>query len=138
MPQRIRMTRQPGGWRAGHPDAVIVARPTMWGNPWRMGTPGTFWLPGYPTADPLIGCAIDAADAVTLYRHLLTGGPDPRNSCLPADLSARGRRWTRALLREHATAILRDLPTLRGRDLACWCPLDCHCHADVLLEIANR
>lgn len=27
---------------------------------------------------------------------------------------------------------------LRGRDLACWCPLDSPCHADVLLEIANQ
>lgn len=27
---------------------------------------------------------------------------------------------------------------LRGKDLACWCPLDKPCHADVLLEIANR
>ena len=27
---------------------------------------------------------------------------------------------------------------LRGRDLACWCPLDQPCHADVLLEVANR
>jgi hypothetical protein len=26
---------------------------------------------------------------------------------------------------------------LRGKDLACWCPLDHPCHADVLLEIAN-
>lgn len=26
---------------------------------------------------------------------------------------------------------------LAGRDLACWCPLDQACHADVLLEIAN-
>jgi hypothetical protein len=26
---------------------------------------------------------------------------------------------------------------LRGRDLACWCPLDQPCHADVLLAIAN-
>jgi uncharacterized protein DUF4326 len=26
---------------------------------------------------------------------------------------------------------------LRGRNLACWCPLDGPCHADVLLEIAN-
>jgi Domain of unknown function (DUF4326) len=26
---------------------------------------------------------------------------------------------------------------LRGRDLACWCPLDVPCHADVLLEVAN-
>jgi Domain of unknown function (DUF4326) len=26
---------------------------------------------------------------------------------------------------------------LAGRDLACWCPLDERCHADVLLRIAN-
>jgi hypothetical protein len=26
---------------------------------------------------------------------------------------------------------------LRGRDLACYCPLDEPCHADVLLEVAN-
>ncbi|MCC5781400.1 hypothetical protein CRM73_00255 [Kocuria sp. CCUG 69068] len=26
---------------------------------------------------------------------------------------------------------------LDGKDLACWCPLDQPCHADVLLEIAN-
>jgi hypothetical protein len=29
------------------------------------------------------------------------------------------------------------LDELAGRDLACWCPLDQPCHADVLLEIAN-
>jgi hypothetical protein len=27
---------------------------------------------------------------------------------------------------------------LRGKNLACFCPLDQPCHADVLLEIANR
>lgn len=26
---------------------------------------------------------------------------------------------------------------LKGKDLACWCPLDQPCHADVLLESAN-
>jgi len=26
---------------------------------------------------------------------------------------------------------------LRGKDLACWCPLDKPCHADVLLRVAN-
>lgn len=26
---------------------------------------------------------------------------------------------------------------LRGKDLACWCPLDQPCHADVLLKLAN-
>lgn len=30
-----------------------------------------------------------------------------------------------------------DITPLRGRDLACWCPLDQPCHADVLLELAN-
>ena len=27
---------------------------------------------------------------------------------------------------------------LRGKDLACWCPLDQPCHADILLELANQ
>ena len=31
-----------------------------------------------------------------------------------------------------------ELERLRGRDLCCWCPLDQACHADVLLELANR
>ena len=26
---------------------------------------------------------------------------------------------------------------LRGKDLACWCPLDRACHADALIELAN-
>lgn len=33
--------------------------------------------------------------------------------------------------------VLHSLSELRGKDLACWCPLDQPCHADVLLEIAN-
>lgn len=31
-----------------------------------------------------------------------------------------------------------DVEVLRGRDLACWCSLEVPCHADVLLELANR
>jgi hypothetical protein len=31
-----------------------------------------------------------------------------------------------------------DLNEIKGLDLACWCRLDQPCHADVLLEIANR
>ena len=26
---------------------------------------------------------------------------------------------------------------LKGKNLACWCSLNCACHADMLLEIAN-
>ena len=30
------------------------------------------------------------------------------------------------------------LAELRGKDLACWCPLDKPCHADLLLRLANE
>jgi hypothetical protein len=55
--------------------------------------------------------------------------------------------------REAAVAAFRDLycgvfrpsskwiaawiEPLRGHDLACWCPLDQPCHADVLLELCR-
>lgn len=32
----------------------------------------------------------------------------------------------------------RDMSELRGKNLACYCPLDKPCHADVLLEWANK
>jgi len=30
-----------------------------------------------------------------------------------------------------------DIQELRGKNLACWCPLHLPCHADVLLDLAN-
>lgn len=30
------------------------------------------------------------------------------------------------------------LTEIKGRNLACWCPLNKPCHADVLLEMANK
>lgn len=45
-------------------------------------------------------------------------------------------RWFRVYLREtKALADIRE--ELRGKNLACWCPLNEPCHADVLLELAN-
>lgn len=39
MPKRIQMTRQ-RPWRKDHPDALIVARPSRWGNPYCIGEDG--------------------------------------------------------------------------------------------------
>ena len=40
--------------------------------------------------------------------------------------------------REGATLALEAQRELRGKNLACWCPVDAEwCHADVLLRIAN-
>lgn len=46
-----------------------------------------------------------------------------------------------ALYRQYASDAFNEgdlRACLRGKNLACWCPLDQLCHADVLLEMANR
>jgi hypothetical protein len=49
------------------------------------------------------------------------------------------------LYREWVTTALQNWPStgealgeLRGKNLACWCKPDQRCHADVLLDLANR
>lgn len=44
------------------------------------------------------------------------------------------RQWAE----KRATEEPDWLAPLRGKDLACFCALDQPCHADVLLELANR
>lgn len=69
-----------------------------------------------------VGLFGDAAACVAEYRSHLEaaiGGDNQRSSA-----------WF-----HHIAA---NLTMLRGKDLACWCPLDQACHADVLLEVANR
>ena len=42
------------------------------------------------------------------------------------------------ILCKRGNSVERIRRELRGKNLACWCPLDgLPCHADVLLEIAN-
>ena len=38
----------------------------------------------------------------------------------------------------HRDQIVARLPDLRGKNLACYCGPDRPCHADVLLELANK
>jgi hypothetical protein len=48
------------------------------------------------------------------------------------------RRYREDLLAGRLDVTVDDVHReLRGRDLACYCPLDAPCHADVLLAIAN-
>ena len=60
--------------------------------------------------------------------------------------SENGGNISREMAVEHYERALREgrlirkLPDVReliGKDLACWCPLDLPCHADVLLRIAR-
>lgn len=110
MAKRVQMSRQ-HPWRAEHPDAVIVARPSKWGNPYRVGEEG--WNYYYPEL------VSTREDCVTQYQLGLWHhyGLETRPGIYITEADVR---------RE-----------LAGKDLACWCPLDQPCHADVLLEIAN-
>lgn len=92
MPQRVQL-RRAKGWRKP-PGVVVVARPSRWGNPFRLGPDG------------------DRAAVVARYREALERG-------------------------ELGFTVDDVRRVLRGRDLACWCPLDGPCHADVLLDVAN-
>lgn len=120
-PKRIQL-RRTKGWRK--PDgAIVVARPTKWGNPYvlrqgftvqtRKGRRETWAVERddelvYPDVSRHTAAGI----AVRMFRDALVNG----------DLDI-----TVGFARE----------ALAGHDLACWCPLDQPCHADVLLELAN-
>jgi hypothetical protein len=51
----------------------------------------------------------------------------------------KDRAWAVSAFRGALTAdvIAEARRELRGKNLACWCPLNEPCHADVLLEVAN-
>ena len=49
---------------------------------------------------------------------------------------AKYREWIMASAQGAYLAKARA--QLAGNDLACWCPLDQPCHADVLLELVNE
>lgn len=73
------------------------------------GNPFRIGDPYYPTAEA----------AVARFRASLTLLPRPHPESYMGNILAR-------------------LPELRGKNLACWCKPGDPCHADVLLELANR
>lgn len=117
-PRRIQMSRQKP-WRADNPDAVVVARPSKWGNPFGVGS-------------IIDGLVLDRDRAVGFYTNWLTNSLDENGRYVFGDTDYHGVEASGRPSVEEIRA------ALRGRDLACWCPLDQPCHADVLLRIANR
>lgn len=114
-PRRLQLSRRAGARLPA--DAVVVARPSRWGNPfnWR------------DALSEFGGSPAEAkAWAVQAFREQVVDG-------MP---SAGTPEWLDYLhgVRCHVFAHVHEL---RGRDLACWCAPDQPCHADVLLELAN-
>lgn len=99
------------GWRIPE-GAIYVGRPTVFGNP--------FHGPAERRRDR----PSTVLRRIEAYRDWITR---PKNSPWFGTNAEAARR-----------RLLDALPRLRGHDLACWCPLSAPCHADVLLELANR
>lgn len=136
-PKRIQR-RRAAGWRM--PDgARYVGRPTVFGNPAvieRSVLDRSQWIVWAGDIGPRVAsvtsltaarqAAVDTfRDWVTSGQGLVASGPGPEAEMTSA------YTWQHRDLHER-------LHELAGRDLACWCPLDQPCHADVLLELANQ
>lgn len=105
------------------PNTVSVTRPGRFGNPVRVGD---YFLQGDPGG---IGGPFRMSWCVTSAEHA-----DARYTHIDTPAKAVEAYWFVARLKFNES----DLAPLRGKDLACFCPLDQPCHADVLLELANR
>lgn len=116
-PKRIQLKRTKG-WRKPE-GAVVVARPSKWGNPYR-AIGGTVFGP----TRPIEGGEMVAYSTHAPAERAVTAAIE--NYRRDIDCAARSRLTTDEIRRK-----------LAGRDLGCWCPLAQPCHGDVLLEIAN-
>lgn len=75
------------------------------------------------------------ANVVVVTRPTKWGNPHP----LELGRAEAVRRYRGDLLAGRLAVTVEDVKReLRGRDLACYCPLDEPCHADVLLAVANE
>jgi hypothetical protein len=121
-PRRIQLSRAKG-WRK--PDnTIVVARPSKWGNRWApiYETGGTWRITGHTPSG----------------RVLLAGHEHPTRADAIADCIGMYRIGLERNADDEGITVAEMVAPLRGKNLACWCPLDQPCHADVLLELANQ
>lgn len=116
MPKRIQRKRTKG-WKMP-PNTVYVGRPTPLGNPFQIRMDVA--IP--PKPEPMWA---------VLYEGRILERWNTK-ALAASQAVERYRLWRKERNEEYE---IRQL--LRGKNLACWCPLDQPCHADVLLEIAN-
>lgn len=147
VPKRIQRKRTKG-WKMPE-GAVYVGRPTRFGNPFAIDDPWLVW------AAVSLGCRGNLQGrreaAILLYRAWLTGTLPPlaepesggeisfeSGRTVSAHGMVLGLAGRMCAIYQAPTLPPRpDVEALRGQALACFCPLDQPCHADVLLELAN-
>lgn len=123
-PIRIQL-RRTKGWRMP-PNTVRVCRPGKWGNRFAVGR-------HYQRG----GMAVPRMGLRAIYIETRDGYQDHNHTTIKT--AAEAVEWFRWYLSEFSPEWLEKyLAPLRGKNLACWCKPGDPCHADVLLELANR
>lgn len=137
MADRITLSRATG-WRMLE-NTVKVDRTTRWGNPFDLRPSVHCWTAvayGF-RGDP----AGRQAASVALFRAWIKAGkPASTGSCglsAVVDGEEQSMSFAPAIEAPAPPTVEEIRAHLRGKNLACWCPPGCPCHADVLLEIAN-
>lgn len=141
-PYRVQLSRRKG-WRMPE-NTVTVTRPGKWGNPFNFKSSEYCWVA------LSLGCRGDPAGrqeaSVKAFRDWIDH-PNGRIAKTDFGVVIEGRdkkgRLKKAPIGARATAGLSpkhdDIRAeLGGKNLACWCAIGSPCHADVLLELANR
>lgn len=90
---------------------VYVGRPSKWGNPFKVGE--AIWNPKSETVALITPKNIE--ECVELFKIYMEKG-----------------------LKEKETWMSKDLHELESKNLSCWCKVGAKCHADILLELANK
>lgn len=112
---------------------MYVGRGSRWGNPWRAlkgNVIGPDWFSHKAAAMSARVRTLPLEDCVVFSTHYPPGRATSESANLFRDYCA-------VMARDHKHEFETWASPLAGRDLACWCPLDQPCHADVLLELAN-
>lgn len=127
MPERIQR-RRIKGWQMPE-NTVYVGRGSRWGNPFRIYREHTLTGPSWRDARDNWG-RVTAASATVAY---VTSSRD----ITAAELVDHFDSLIFVRKRDEPERFAAWIEKLKGKNLACWCPLDQPCHADVLLELAN-
>jgi hypothetical protein len=137
-PARIQLSRAKG-WRMPE-NTVKVDRSTRWGNPF------DFRKSDYAWAALSFGCRADPAGrqeaSVRAFRDWIDPPHGRQTVSMEEQPKLSGPAGDVPLgppIKAGPAPSREDIrESLRGRHLACWCKAGTPCHADVLLEIANR
>ena len=111
---------------------VYVGRPSKWGNPFIINKVDKNWIVYFENGEMTTerGLFLSKNDAVkaavSLFKQYVS-------FLEPIQFGKTKKEY-----KEDEEIFNEFIGELKGKNLSCWCSLDCRCHADVLLELANR